>query len=143
KDRSVHALPVDDIKQRSFLSIPFHVLDQEAGSLNILSRPYYSFESSEIQALEKVAKVLGRELERIRLRDRLESLPEVNSFLSWKHFAIRAKGRLSDAQARRTPLTLVRLNFSNLHAVEEFAGIEVTAAVLKKTLRFVDQIARP
>ncbi|MCB0324931.1 MAG: GAF domain-containing protein [Bdellovibrionales bacterium] len=143
KDRSVHALPVDDIKQRSFLSIPFHVLDQEAGSLNILSKPHYSFKGSEISALERVAKVLGRELERIRLRDRLENAPEANSFLSWKHFQIRAKARLAEAESRRVPMTLLRLRFSNLHEVEEFAGIEVTTSTTKKVSRLIDQIARP
>src|SRR5262249_48378202 len=42
-DRSVHALPTDDSKQRSFLSVPFHVLDKEAGSFNILSVPQTPF----------------------------------------------------------------------------------------------------
>jgi len=37
KDRSVHAMPADDMKQRSFLSIPFNALGKEAGAFNLLS----------------------------------------------------------------------------------------------------------
>lgn len=143
KDRSVHALPVDDIKNRSFLSIPFKVLEKEAGSLNLLSSPSQDFSTNEIIALEKVAVVLGRELERIRLRDLLGNKAELSGHLSWKHFLIRGKARLAEAQSRGQHLRLYRLELSNLNEVEEFGGIEIASAALHKILRLVEQIARP
>ena len=55
--------------------------------------------------------------------------------LSWKHFQIRAKARIADAEARRARLTLLRLTFLNMHEVEEYAGIEVAAGALGKIHR--------
>ncbi len=143
KERSVHALPVDDIKHRSFLSIPFHVLEKEAGSLNLLSQPSQDFSTTEIIALEKVAVVLGRELEHIRLRETAARQTDLNGHLSWKHFLIRGKVRLAEAEQRGLNLRLYRLEFSNLNEVEEYGGVDVASAALNKILRLVDQIARP
>ncbi len=129
-DRSVHALPVDDIKQRSFLSIPIHVLGREAGSLNLLSRPREAFTASQIAALEAIAKVVGRQLERLRLREKYAATPEGQGLLSWKHFSVHAKNLFADAEAQKAPLTLLRLNFSNLVSIEEYIGTEGAASLM-------------
>lgn len=142
-ERSVHALPTDDIKQRSFLSIPFHVLEREAGSLNLLSRPYEAFNDREIAALEKIAKVIGRSLERIRLRDRLGAAADAANLLSWKHFTIQAQARMNEASAKKNVLSLIRFSFSNIAELEELAGIEVANAAVARVLRLIEQVARP
>jgi hypothetical protein len=142
-ERSVHALPIDDIKQRSFLSIPFHVMGREAGSLNLLSRPHDAFSAGEISSLEKIAKVVGRELERLRLRDRLRQPAELTGMLSWKQFALFADERLKENSPRRSTLRLLRLSFLNLAAVEELTNIEVASAALARALRLIDQTVRP
>lgn len=141
--RSVHALPVDDIKQRSFLSVPFHALGREAGSLNLLSKPYDAFSAGEIGALERIAKVVGQCLERIRLRDSLASSSETTGLLSWKHFILQGKLQLADAKTRRTPMSLIRLSLKNTMEIEKFAGPEIAASLMARMMRLVDQVARP
>lgn len=142
-ERSVHALPVDDIKQRSFLSIPFHVLGHEAGSFNLLSRPHEAFNASQIAAMERIAKVVGRELERIRLREKHGGSYASGTLLSWKHFSVNAKTVLAEAKAQRTPMSFLRLNFRNLLEIEEFAGVEATVLLLGQLVRLVEQTVRP
>ncbi len=142
-DRSVHALPVDDIKQRSFLSIPVHVLGREAGSLNLLSRPREAFTASQIAALEAIAKVVGRQLERLRLREKYAATPEGQGLLSWKHFSVHAKNLFTDAEAQKVPLTLLRLSFSNLVSIEEYIGTEGAASLMTQIIRLAEQTVRP
>jgi GAF domain-containing protein len=142
-ERSVHALPVDDIKQRSFLSIPFHVLGREAGSFNLLSRPHEAFNASQIAAMEKIAKVVGHELERIRLREKHSGSYGNGTLLSWKHFSINAKALLAEAKAQRASMSFLRLNFKNLMEIEEFAGVEATVSLLNQLVRLVEQTVRP
>ncbi len=138
-ERSVHVLPADDQAKRSFLSVPFHVLDREAGSINLLSRPLEAFSAVEIEALEKVAAALGIQLEHIRLRDRFSSVEQAGGTLSWKQFCIKAQARL----AERIPLTLIRVALNNLLEVEDFFGIEAATAAASRVMRLASQVARP
>jgi len=141
-DRSVQAMPTDDILQRSFLSVPFKVFGREAGSFNVLSKSHESFDVVQIEALETIARVVGRELERIRLRDKMVSSIETNGTLSWKHFAVRARLALGEAKQRKTSLSLVRLSINNLSYVEDIAGLDVAVGVMQKLMRLVDQLQR-
>lgn len=142
-ERSVHARPTDDIKQRSFLSIPFHVLNREAGSLNLLSKPFGSFNANEIAALEKIAKVIGQSLERLRLKDRFASTAESSSLLSWKQFSAYANTKLAEANGKRGRLSVLRFSFENLMELEELAGIEVAHDIVARVQRLIEQVARP
>jgi len=141
-DRSVHALPTRDDDERSFLSVPFRVLGKEAGSFNVLSRPYDAFDASEISALEQIAAVVGRELERIRLRDILASSKETMGISSWKHFLIQAKLELGKAAAAKKPLTLIRISLDNIADIEDIAGVSAATSVLQTLMRLVDQVRR-
>lgn len=141
-ERSVHALPSNDMQQRSFLSIPFHAMGREAGSLNLLSKPHQSFSGALISTLESIATVVGRELERVRLRERFVSSAETNGILSWNNFAIRANALLGDAKSNRVPLSLVRFSINNLQEIEDLAGVEVALGVTQKVMRLVEQVKR-
>lgn len=139
-ERSVHAPASDDTKNRSFLSIPFHVLGREAGSLNLLSRPHDAFQATEIVALEKIAHVIGKELERIRLRMTKDSTTELLGMQSWKTFELQAKVRLTQAKKDRTPLTLIRLRFSNMVEIESARGIDSTVSAIQRLFRLIEQV---
>ena len=141
--RSVHALPLDDSKQRSFLSIPFRVLDREAGSLNLLSKPYEAFTPTDISALERVAEVVGRELERIRLREQATNSSTMGGILSWKQFSLQAKARILTARTQKERLDLVRISLGRmLKNLENSAGIAITAAVANRIARLIDQVSQ-
>jgi GAF domain-containing protein len=139
-DRSVLALPTDDVMQRSFLSIPFHVLGKEVGSFNLLSHPSQGFEASEIATVEKVASVVGRELERIRLRDQVSFHSEASGLSSWKRFSLHAETMLAETQKKRGSLTLIRIALTNIIAIEDVAGVPVAATLLEKVMRLVEQV---
>ena len=141
-ERSVHALPVEGDRQRSFLSVPFHVFGEEAGSFNLLSRPYEAFDALEIAALERIASVVGRELERIRLRDRLASSKETTGIDSWKHFSVKARTQIEEARKTREPLTLVRFSLTNIIDIEDIAGVSAATTVLQKFMRLIEQVKR-
>ena len=129
----------------AFLSVPFRVLDREAGSFNLLGRGDRSFAPSEISALEKVAALVGRELERFRLRELYTSSRETVDFLSWQSFASQA-GRIFGGQragklkAFSGAVTLIRLSLSNIDELELAAGPSVAAALLQRVMRLVDQV---
>lgn len=141
-ERSVHALPTDDIKQRSFLSVPFSTFGKEAGSFNLLSKPHAAFGDSQISSLERIASVVGRELERIRLRDRFISSVETTGIQSWKHFSLQAKGLLKDANQSRQLLALVRFSFDSLLEIEDLLGVSAATLVMQRVMRLVDQVFR-
>ncbi len=141
-ERSVHALPTDDAKQRSFLSVPIQILGKEAGSLNLLSRPQGAFNAVQIAALEQISTVVGRELERIRLRDKVASSQETSGIESWKHFSIRARSMLKNARESRQPMALIRLSWTNLLEIEELLGIEAATTVMQRLMRLLEQVIR-
>ena len=141
-NRSVHALPVDDLKQRSFLSIPFRVLGTEAGSLNLLSRPREAFDSTTIRALEKIADVVGSQLEAIRLRERAMTNTDADSMLTWKQFVVKAQSRFAEARKSTNQLAALRLSFQGLGAVERLAGIDVAAEISARLARLLAQTVR-
>ncbi len=147
-DRVVLSSPNSDSKQRSFLSIPFHCEGAEAGSLNVLSQPYNAFQAEEIESLEKIAQATGLTLERIRLKERCKANENAPRGMSWKHFAIRARARLSEhgsfagGRGSRDTLTLLRVSFSGGARLEEFFGTEIAISVSKKVLRLIQQLCR-
>ncbi len=142
-EKSIHARPTGDAKQRSFLSVPFQVLGKEAGSFNVLSKPFEAFDATQICSLEAVARVVGKHLELIRLRELAACSSEHVSGASWKRFAIQAKNRLDDARKKRIHFALIRLSFSNLSEIENLIGIESTSTMLQKVFRLVDQLKHP
>ncbi|MCB0360033.1 MAG: hypothetical protein KDD44_10365, partial [Bdellovibrionales bacterium] len=141
-DRSVQARSRDDMAKRSFLSVPFHVLGRDAGSLNLLSRPNEAFAPQQISLLEKIAACVGRELERIRLRERYLNTTDASELLSWRHFVIRANLLLKEANSKRVNLSLVRIAISNLAEIEDHAGVDVALATSRKIIRLVEQLKR-
>ena len=141
--KSVHALPVDDIKQRSFLSIPVRVLDKEVGSLNLLSKPHHAFTPTAVTALEHIAKITGDELERIRLREGAPSGSNSVGLLPWKLFALRAKSRINSARKNREQLDLLRISVGDVYPrLEDELGISFVAGVSNRVSRMVDQVVR-
>lgn len=141
--RSVQAQTVDDSKQRSFLSIPFHISKREAGSINLLSRAFEAFSAVEIATLEKVAEVLGKELELIRLREKYTS-PEVKTgLLTWEQFSRLAEGALrpneTEKASNKGGFALNRLFLTNVHEFEDFLGVETSRKLLLKIMRLVEQ----
>lgn len=141
-DRSVQTLAADDSTHRSFLSIPFHVMRREAGSLNLLSRPFEAFSAEEIGALERIAMVVGKELEFLRLRESAASAGDRNGLLTWRRFAQQSASFLEDAKRTKTPLALVRFVFTNLHEIEDYAGAEAASSVLSDVMRLIEQVKR-
>ncbi|MCC6953124.1 MAG: GAF domain-containing protein [Deltaproteobacteria bacterium] len=141
-DRSVHALPTDDQKKRSFLSVPFHVLDKEAGSFNILSMPNSPFLQREITNVERIAKVFGRELERVRLRMSVTVQSNQLGISSWQGFNIQSKLLIRDARAKNIGVTLLRVKFLCLEELEARAGVGMVEQFLELSIRLVNQVKR-
>jgi len=141
-ERSVHALPADDLKQRSFLSIPFKCMEREAGSLNLLSKPHQAFDAAEIAAIEKIADVVGCELERIRLKEIALAQAEPAGFLQWNNFEVIAKSELAKARENNLSSSLLRIYFNNLAELESIAGVSAVLEVEKKILRIIEQVKR-
>ncbi|MFN8388970.1 MAG: GAF domain-containing protein [Bdellovibrionota bacterium] len=140
-ERSVQAQTVDDSRQRSFLSIPFHISKREAGSINLLSRAFEAFSAVEISTLERVAKVLGKELELIRLREKLVSPESATGLLTWSQFALQAKAALASPSAKnpKQGICLLRLAMTNLAEIEDFLGVSAAHAAVLKLMRLVEQ----
>jgi GAF domain-containing protein len=138
-ERSVQAQTGDDSKQRSFLSIPFHISKREAGSINLLSRAFEAFSAVEIATLEKAAQVLGKELELIRLREKLVSPEASTGLLSWSQFELQARAALASTRPGKSGFSLLRLVVSNLTEIEDFLGVAAAQHALLKLMRLVEQ----
>ncbi|MDD2943475.1 MAG: GAF domain-containing protein [bacterium] len=139
-ERTVHVLPTNNITERSFLSVPFHVLGKEAGSFNLLNKPQASFEASEIAALESIARTLGRELEHIRLRDRMSDSEEREAQLSWKHFSALSRSYMEEAREAKISVSALRVQFSNLGEIEARLGINASVELDRKVRRLISQV---
>ena len=139
--KSVHSLPVDDAKQRSFFSIPLQAFGKEVGSLNVLSKPFEAFHATEIGTLEKLSKVIERELENIRARQSVSPAKEMTGLLSWKSFSRKAQAKLS-VQGDESQ-SLVRISLENLVDIEDYLGAETAQNVMHRLMRLVDQVKRP
>jgi putative methionine-R-sulfoxide reductase with GAF domain len=137
-ERSVHVLPSDDIRARSFLSVPFHAFGREAGALNILSGAFKPFSTSDIQTLEKLAHVIGRELERHRSKAIAKSRQVGPSLLPWKHFVEKGDQLIS---SNATTYALLRIQLENLSYIESELGVETCSEIHEQLLRFVQQLA--
>ncbi len=156
-ERSVHALPTDDVKQRSFLSIPFQVLGKEAGSFNLLSRPSEAFDAEEIAAVEQIARVVGREVERLRLLNAVTAVTDVCAPSSFKDFHPSfkafhppfqafhdaANAMIEDCLRRKTEISLIRFHLANLAEIESTLGAADAGTAVQTTLRLIDQVKRP
>lgn len=142
-ERSVHALPFDDASKRSFLSVPFHCLDQEAGSINLLSFPDAAFSASEISSLEKIAKTLGRELERLRLIEQLGTIQKNDNALALRTFISRAHTMLESSRTEKVPATLTRIYLSNVNEMEKTLGLVDAQSAIESMFRLLKQIVRP
>ncbi|HMO19105.1 MAG TPA: GAF domain-containing protein [Oligoflexia bacterium] len=137
-ERSVHVLPSDDIRARSFLSVPFHVFGQEAGALNVLSAALRPFSTNDIEALEKIAAVIGRELARLRSAAVARVRQVGPSMLPWSHFSSQVEKRLASGAQN---CSLVRIQLFDLPEIEKRIGVEVCAEVHEQLLRFIQQLA--
>lgn len=140
-NRTVHVAPSDDMKERSFVSIPFQVLGREAGSLNLLSKQSESFYAKDIATLEKIAEVIGDKLEHLRLRDRIGGAGEQVTNLSWALFEAKATRLLEDARNTGGKFTLLRLQISSIEEIEDTCGANVSCSVIERVARIVDQVA--
>ncbi len=147
-ERSVHVLPHDDIKARSFLSVPFNVFGNEAGALNVLSAPFKGFSPSDIEALEKLAALVSQELERLRSKTITASRQIGPSLLPWKHFISQSNillGIGNDSKmGNRSHIanySLVRVQLNNLFTLEKNIGVKNVAEIHEQILRFVQQLA--
>lgn len=133
----------EGVQDRSFLSIPFHIGKREAGSINLLSHATETFSTVEIAALERMARVLGRELELFRLRERLSSPEAQSGLLSWEQFSVAAKLMISEAEKTeggRGGVALLRLVPENLGELEDFLGVDGARAALDRLARLVEQV---
>jgi transcriptional regulator with GAF, ATPase, and Fis domain len=141
-DRSVHSKSGSDGENRSFLSVPFHIAGIEVGSFNLLSRPGEAFGAAEIEALEKLAVAVGKELELIRLRERFSRSSEVVNLVSWKQFTARANDYINDMRQSNQALSLIRMRVSNLEEIEETYGCATAIDVMQRVMRLVHQVKR-
>lgn len=140
--RSVHSLPIDDAKQRSFLSVPFMMLGREAGSINLLSPQRESFKAQAIAAVERIAEVVGREIERIRLRELLPGYLDSASMMSWRRFVTEANSRLKEWRQGRLPLSLIRIAFTNSSDWESQSNIDEATDAFRTLIGLVEQVKR-
>ena len=139
-DRNVHALTNEEKLQRSFLSIPFRVLNREAGSINVLTPAFGSFCPNEILVLERMAEVLGHEIELRRLRDRVVSAQEKSGLLSWKGFSVQARAKLEECSQQKKVCSLIRLRVPHPGLLEDRLGTEEAQNVFQQVLRLIDQV---
>lgn len=140
-DRSIQTTGgADGMQDRSFLSIPFHIGKREAGSINLLSRAGETFSTAEISALERMGKVLGRELELFRLRDRLTSPEAQSGLLSWEQFSASARAMLTDNEQGKQSYALIRIVPENIGELEDFLGVDGARRALDKLCRLVEQV---
>lgn len=137
-EKSVHVLPSDDIRARSFLSVPFHVFNKEAGALNILSAAFAPFSTTDVQTLERLAKVIGRELERFRSKAIAHSRQVGPSLLPWRHFALKSNKLIAQSPGEHA---LLRVQLENLLDIESTLGVDVCSEVHEQLVRFVQQLA--
>jgi len=137
KDRSVHAMPTDDLKQRSFLSIPFSVLGKEAGAFNLLSRPHEAFDASEIASVEKIAEVVSNRLEHLRLLNQHNSSPGKSLLPGWREFKLLATNRISSDPSGHS---LIKIGFDCFPELELSLGIEGCEEVKAKIDRLTEQL---
>ena len=137
KDRSVHAMPADDMKQRSFLSIPFSSLGKEAGAFILLSRPHEAFDASEIAAVEKIASTLSKRLEHLRLLNQHKSSPGRSSLPGWRQFKLLASNRIKNEPAGHS---LIKIGFNCFPELELSLGIENCEEIKSKIDRLVEQL---
>ena len=131
----------DKDSQMAFLSIPFHALDKEVGSLNLTAPRGEEFSEDEIASLETIARVMGQVLENIRLKERLIGH---NNFptLSWKIFFAQTELLLQQRLKTKQRLSLMRVEFNNLDHIEAEFGIVQTLSLLEKAARLAEQIKR-
>ena len=137
-ERSVHVLPHDDIRARSFLSAPIIAFNREAGALNVLSAAFKGFSPSDIEALEKLASFIGHELERLRSKAIANSRQVGPTLLPWKHFITQSDLILEKSH---TPHSLLRIQLSNLFSLEQALGVKNVAEIHEQLLRFIQQLA--
>lgn len=139
-DRSIHVSALNDIQNRSFLSVPFRCLGRDAGSFNALSRPGLSFDARGIEALEATAKAVGERLEYLRLKGMLYSSKETVGLLPWSVFQRRSQHFIEQSLAENTGVSLMRFHLSNLLELEKIGGTETAASMLQQLMRLIDQV---
>ncbi|MBP9838055.1 MAG: GAF domain-containing protein [Proteobacteria bacterium] len=140
RERSVHAVSLEDNQGRSFLSVPFHIFNREAGSLNLLSRQHFAFEAEDIQKIETMAAKLGKELESIRLREKFLAPENATGLLPWENFSTVASKTIKEAVSRRDSLVLVRLAITNINQIEDLLGPTSTRNFIFQLMRLIGQV---
>ena len=124
----------------TFLSVPLRCLDQEGGSLNLISNPHYSFSDQHIAAVEQIAQILSQEMERLRLRQMLFDKGGAQGILSWAAFAERATQMLREVVKYKRPAGLLRIDLNSLGPLEDKIGIDTTVTLIDKISRIIEQI---
>ncbi len=126
----------------SFLSVPFKVLDQDAGSFNFLSRPGIPFSARQIKIIENIARNTGESLEKIRLKQRAKAFSNNENVVSWNHFVTIAKEQIAKAVHNKEDLTLSRITIGSLEKIENQIGIAQTQELLASIFRIIQQLIR-
>ncbi len=132
RERSVQTVQGDELG-RSFLSVPFRVLSREAGSLNLLSRSGENFSLEQVASLEKIAQVIGHELERLRLSSLFTRQTSLTDF---KSFELRANLALKE----KRPLALLRFVPFSLYQIESQFGGAVAISSVQRFGRLLEQV---
>ena len=139
RDRSVHVLPSNELADRSFLSVPFCILDEEAGSFNFLARSGQAFNAKEISAIEAVASVVGERLEHIRLREQTNAEQSFSRALSSRMFLTRARTLIGNKGTNSTALSVVRIFVEDVYELEKHFGFQQVCSAMDRLSRLIEQ----
>ena len=141
-NKSIQTKSTINKNARSFLSVPFKVMDKDAGSFNFLSNPGTPFSAKQVQVIEDIAKNTGESLEKIRLKQRAKAFSNNENLVSWNHFATIAKEQIAKATHNKEELSLSRITIGNLEQIEDLIGIAKTQDLLASIFRIIQQLIR-
>ncbi len=139
KEKSIHPLPSEDIRARTYLSVPLFSFEREIGCLNILSKPFKAFSPKDIEVLEILGKVTSRELERIRAKSLSNTRQIGPCMLPWNNFL--KKASIFIEHNKNQELGFLRLGFKELLKLESSLGIQTASNAHEQLLRFVQQLS--
>ena len=140
--KSVQAKSSIEPNAKSFLSVPFRVMDKEAGSFNLLGFPGQAFSANQIASLENVALIVGEQLEKIRLRQRAEAFSEIENLVSWNHFLMLGKDLVNKANKNNESLALSRISIGNIEQLETLIGLGGCQELVAAVFRLIQQLIR-
>jgi len=139
KEKSLLVLPAEDIRARTYLSVPIFAFEREVGCLNVLSKPFKAFSPKDIEVLELLGKTASRELERIRARTLSNTRQIGPCMLPWDSFLKKANIFLD--HNKNQELGFLRLGFHDLICLEGLLGVQTISNAHEQLLRFVQQLS--